>query len=188
MKMVYINKFFTYRNLANYLTIIRAGLGLPIIILLNQDDLFLAWVILIIAGVTDGLDGYFARKSGINSPFGARLDPLADKILISAPILWLNQNGILASWAVWILFSRELLITNWRSDDERGGPASIQGKLKTCLQYSSIILMIWPEIIGGKEIAINLHKIGWLLFWPSLVFAFSSLKSYFKPQIILNLK
>jgi CDP-diacylglycerol--glycerol-3-phosphate 3-phosphatidyltransferase len=75
---------------------------------------------------------------------GARLDPLTDKILISAPLLWLGATDLLPLWAVWLLLGRELLISGWRAGQGSGGPASKAGKAKTILQFASLLLLLWP--------------------------------------------
>ncbi len=53
--------------------------------------------------------------------WGARLDPLTDKILILAPLLWLGAAGSLPLWAIWLLLARELLISGWRAGQGSGG-------------------------------------------------------------------
>ena len=79
-------RFMTWPSIINGLTISRILLGLPIIISLRNgnNDIFI--VLILIAGLTDFLDGYFARKYDHKSVFGAKLDPLADKILLDVKI------------------------------------------------------------------------------------------------------
>ena len=163
-----------YRRAANSLTVFRAFIGLPLILFLSHEKILLAWIIVILAGISDALDGWFAKLAGGGTIWGSRLDPLADKILICAPIIWLNSKGILPSWSVWLLITRELLISAWRSEQKKGGPASLWGKSKTTLQFISILLMIWPNHVGGIQLATNLNLLGWLIFWPSLLVALSS--------------
>ncbi len=172
-----------FRKLANLLTIIRAIGALPLLTALYFENYSLAWIILLGAGLTDLADGFFARKAGGGTTWGARLDPLADKIIISAVLIWLVSKLILPFWAVWVLLTRELIVSSWRSQDYKGGAASKSGKLKTVLQFMSILLMIWPTSLGGRIVAINAQKIGLIIFWPSLLIALISAIGYFKYQI-----
>ena len=137
----------------------------------------LAWWLLLLGGLSDWLDGLLARRAGGGSVWGARLDPLTDKILISAPLLWLAAQGTLPLWAVWLLLARELLISGWRAGQGSGGPASLGGKAKTVLQFAALLLLLWP---GGWLMAAPLHQLGWWLFWPSLALALSSAWGYLR--------
>ena len=167
------------RSLANGLTIARAVAGLPLILTLQAGWLSLAWWILFIAGLSDAADGWLARRAGGGSSWGARLDPLTDKVLIAAPLLWLVSAEILPLWAVWLLLARELLISGWRAQASDGAPASSGGKAKTILQFLSLLLLLWPQSWLGPSV---LRWIGWWLFWPSLVLAISSAAGYLKPR------
>ena len=98
-------------------------------------------MLLLIGALSDWADGWMARKAGGGSSWGARLDPLADKLLISAPLIWLAADQRLPLWAVWLLLARELLISGWRSGSQGGAPASWLGKWKTTFQFLSLFLM-----------------------------------------------
>ena len=167
------------RSLANGLTIARAVAGLPLILALQADAAALAWWLLLMAGLSDAADGWLARRAGGGSSWGARLDPLTDKILIAAPLLWLASAGTLPLWAVWLLLARELLISGWRSQAGDGGPASLAGKAKTVLQFLALLLMLWPPSWSGHQ---QLVVAGWWLFWPSLLLAVSSAVAYIRPR------
>lgn len=165
------------RRMADGLTAGRAVLGLPLIVALSSGWQALAWALLVLGGVSDWLDGLLARRAGGGSVWGARLDPLTDKILISAPLLWLAAQGVLPLWAVWLLLARELLISGWRAGQGSGGPASLGGKAKTVLQFAALLLLLWP---AGWLLATPLHQLGWWLFWPSLALALSSAWGYLR--------
>ena len=167
------------RTLANGLTIGRAVAGLPLILALQAGAAGLAWWLLLLAGLSDAADGWLARKAGGGSSWGARLDPLTDKVLIAAPLLWLAQTAALPLWAVWLLLARELLISGWRSQAADGAPASASGKAKTILQFLSLLLLLWSPTWIGHGTAVTL---GWWLFWASLVLALSSALAYLKPR------
>ncbi len=175
------------RRLADLLTIARAALGLPLLLALSAGWQAIAWLLLLLGGLSDWADGALARRAGGGSVWGARLDPLTDKILISAPLLWLAARGGLPLWAVWLLLARELLISGWRAGQGSGGPASWSGKAKTILQFCSLLLLLWPQgwslglaglARGDLSPAVVLPRIGWWLFWPSLLLALSSAWGY----------
>jgi CDP-diacylglycerol--glycerol-3-phosphate 3-phosphatidyltransferase len=161
------------RQLADGLTIARAVIGLPLILALVQGNGWLAWWLLLLGGLSDAADGWLARRAGGGSVWGARLDPLTDKILILAPLLWLGAAGSLPLWAIWLLLARELLISGWRAGQGSGGPASWGGKAKTILQFAALLMLLWP---GGG--AAPLQLLGFWLFWPSLALALSSAWGY----------
>lgn len=163
------------RRLADGLTVSRAVLGLPLLLALVTGQLWLGWLLLLLGGLSDWADGWLARRSGGGSVWGARLDPLTDKILISAPLLWLGANAQLPLWAVWLLLARELLISGWRAGQGNGGPASLAGKAKTVLQFAALLLLLWPG--PGAEVV---QAVGWWLFWPSLLLALSSAIGYMR--------
>ena len=179
------------RRLADLLTLSRALLGLPLILTLTRGQAVLAWWLLLLGGLSDWADGVLARRAGGGSVWGARLDPLTDKILISAPLLWLAVQGTLPLWAVWLLLARELLISGWRAGQGTGGPASWSGKAKTILQFFSLLLLLWPSswtlgmaVVTGSDPSLTgvLHALGWLLFWPSLLLALSSAWGYLRQR------
>lgn len=181
------------RRLADLLTLSRAVLGLPLLLALAAGAQPLAWGLLVVGGLSDAADGWLARRAGGGSVWGARLDPLTDKILISAPLLWLAAQPAIGPhlplWAVWLLLARELLISGWRAGQGTGGPASWSGKAKTILQFASLLLLLWPPTwtLGLADVAQGdlgparvLPLIGWWLFWPSLLLALSSAWGYLR--------
>jgi len=174
----YSKRFFTWPRIINGLTISRILLGLPIIISLRSgnNDVFI--FLILIAGLTDYLDGYFARKYNHESVFGAKLDPLADKILLIGPMIWLVHENLVPLWTIWLIISRELLITSWRSDKTSGAPASMQGKYKTTFQFASIVLLLWPKNWGTNYSLYIINKIGYISFWIALSLTLSSALKY----------
>ena len=168
------------RRLADGLTVGRALIGLPLIVALGLGQPALAWWLLLLGGLSDAADGWLARRAGGGSVWGARLDPLTDKILILAPLLWLGAAGSLPLWAIWLLLARELLISGWRAGQGSGGPASWSGKAKTILQFVCLLLLLWPESWGPEAAVLALHRAGFWLFWPSLVLALSSAWGYLR--------
>ena len=170
------------RHWANGLTLARALAGLPLILLLCWHQESLAWLLLLCGGMTDAADGWLARKAGGGSNWGARLDPLADKLLIAAPMLWLTSQDILPVWAVWMLIARELVISGWRSLETTGAPASTSGKAKTILQFICLLMLLWPPLWSNQNISNVIKSLGWWLFWPSLFMAMISAWNYINHQ------
>jgi len=177
-KSINSKKSTSWQRIINGLTISRILLGLPIIISLRNGNNEIFIFIILIAALTDFLDGYFARKYDLKSVFGAKLDPLADKILLIGPMIWLIHENLVPLWSVWLIISRELLVTSWRSDKTSGGPASTQGKYKTTFQFISIILLLWPKGWGTINTNYIINKLGYLSFWIAFFLTLSSAVKY----------
>ncbi len=172
----------TLKPIINALTISRLLLGLPIVFALNNGNNHIVIVLLLIGGLTDFFDGYLARKYSHQSVLGAKLDPLADKILLIGPMIWLVHENLVPLWAIWLIISRELLITSWRSNLGSGGPASLQGKYKTTLQFTFIILLLWPENWGSINTIYIIKKVGHISFWICLFLTLNSAIEYIVNQ------
>lgn len=106
---------------------------------------FVAALIFMIAAGTDWLDGYYARKYNLITNLGKFLDPLADKLLVSAALILLVEMGLAPAWIVIIIISREFAVTGLRLVAAGEGivlAASNMGKLKTVTQILAIILLL----------------------------------------------
>lgn len=99
-----------WRHLPNVITLIRLLLLAPLTWLLIVEDYVAAFVIFVIAGISDGLDGFLARRYGWTSRFGATLDPAADKLLVTLTYGVLTWHGHLSWWLFVIVFGRDILI------------------------------------------------------------------------------
>lgn len=135
-------------NLANKITILRILL-VPVfmIFLLNKIPygVTIAAAIFIVAAVTDSLDGYIARKKNQVTNFGKFIDPLADKLLVSAALISLVQMGKLSAWVVVIIIAREFTISILRAVAAAEGvviSASWWGKVKTITQIIAIVSVL----------------------------------------------
>ena len=172
-------------NLPNLLTSLRILL-IPVFLIffMTPSPVRSQWaaLIFILASATDLLDGYVARKMKLVTRFGKLLDPIADKLLvISAVILLVAFHRVPAILAI-LLIGREMAITGLRVIAIDQGiliPAERLGKLKTFLQIVSITMLIldssWVPTIGG----IDLHDLGRILLWASLVLSLTSAGQYF---------
>jgi len=165
-------------NTANKLTILRIVL-IPFFILcfyidvLDQPSVIanfyttyahvIALIIFVVAAATDWLDGYLARKLNLISDFGRFMDPLADKMLTTAAFLVFINQELLASWVVFIILTREFIVSGLRMTAAAKGTviaAGWLGKFKTVLQFILIIvLLIHPELTTINIILIYLMVI-----------------------------
>lgn len=98
------------RDIPNILTFLRILLVAPIVVLLVKERYASAMVLFAIAGVSDGLDGYLAKRNGWITRLGSFLDPLADKVLLVCCYLTLGWNGLLPWWLVALVLGRDLVI------------------------------------------------------------------------------
>lgn len=171
-------------NLANKLTILRIFL-VPVfmIFLLNKIPygVPIAAGIFVIAAITDTLDGYIARKRNEITNFGKFMDPLADKLLVSAALISLVQMGKLSAWIVVIIISREFTISILRAVAAAEGrviAASWWGKAKTISQIIAIIAIL----INNFPFSYINFPFDMIMMWTSVVFTIISGVDY----IIIN--
>ncbi|MEI7435400.1 MAG: CDP-diacylglycerol--glycerol-3-phosphate 3-phosphatidyltransferase [bacterium] len=137
-------------NLPNKLTVSRIGMTFVIVALLTIPGLPWAYtaavIVFAIAGFTDIADGTIARRRGLITPFGQLMDPLADKILISASFISFVAIGhLIPAWIVIAIISREFLITGLRLLAIQKGlvlPASSWGKHKLIWQTIAIVTIL----------------------------------------------
>ena len=104
------------------------------------------------ASITDWLDGYIARKRGQVSTLGIMLDPIADKLLISAALVSLVENNLAPAWAIVIIIGREFAVTGLRSIAAAEGftiSASKKAKFKMLTQVIAVTLLILGSVPGG---------------------------------------
>lgn len=131
---------------ANKITLIRMAMIPFFIWFALQNDaasLIAALVLFCVASFTDFLDGYVARKYNQVTDFGKFVDPLADKLLVTAALLIFIEKGIFPAWMVFIVLAREFIITSLRNVAAAKGrvlAATWTGKVKTCVQIAGIIL------------------------------------------------
>lgn len=136
-------------NLANKLTLMRIFLVPVFLIFIAVKDIpygmIIATVVFAIAALTDKLDGYIARSRNQITRFGKLMDPLADKLLISAALISLVEYQIIPAWAATIIIAREFAVTGLRSLAASEGivmAASVWGKAKTATQIVAIIFAL----------------------------------------------
>ena len=129
------------------------------------------------AAFTDWLDGYLARRRGQVTELGQMMDPLADKLLITAALLSLVWMELAAAWMVWIILGRELAITVLRSIAHTRGvsiPASGLGKVKMVMQVVAIVLLML-----GNQVWL-FFVLGTVALWGVLIVALVSAGDYYR--------
>lgn len=164
-------------NTPNKLTIARIVL-VPIFIAILLSKLphyqLFAAIIFGIASITDLIDGKLARKYNEITDFGKFLDPLADKILVSAALICFVQLELVNSWVAWIIITREFLVTSLRLVAAGGGKviaANSWGKAKTVSQITAILVVLACSYINELNIQtiINLKIIGDITIWIATI-------------------
>lgn len=136
-------------NLANKLTIFRIFLVPVFLIFIFVKQIpfntLIATIIFIIAALTDQLDGYIARSRNQITSFGKFIDPLADKLLVTAALVSLVEFQVIPTWIVVIIISREFAVTGLRTIAAADGvviAASLWGKVKTVIQFIAIVFAL----------------------------------------------
>ena len=165
----------------NLLTGMRiAVIPLVVVLLLFPGRLasFLGGCCFLLAGATDFLDGYLARRHSQVSRFGKFLDPLADKLLVSAALIMLIPLGRVPAWMAFLIVGRELTVTGLRGLAAAEGiilAADRWGKTKTALQMAALTALIFHY----PFLSINFQRLGLVLLWMAVIITLVSGVSYF---------
>lgn len=138
-------------NLANKLTMFRMIL-IPFFLLVlylipEPWGQYIGIFLFVIASITDFADGFIARKYQMITTFGKFMDPLADKMLVAAALIYLTEVNIVPAWATIIIIGREFMISGFRLvSAEKGNviSAGIMGKIKTAFTMISIPVFLYP--------------------------------------------
>ena len=166
-------------NVPNSLTLLRIVLApLLVVVLLTEfpDKEIWGLVIFLIAALTDALDGIIARRTNRITVTGAMLDPIADKLLISAAFISLVELGLAPAWMVTLIVGREFAVTGLRLIAlERNVPisANMWGKAKTTTQIIAVSLLIFGSHLGPLRI------LGPFVLWIALILTVISMVVYF---------
>jgi len=163
-----------------------------------EGGLWLRWgalAIFISAGITDLLDGYFARSWGQHSTFGRMLDPIADKLLVASSLLMLAAEGTIRGWSLWaaiVILCREILVSGLReylAELRVSVPVTQLAKWKTTLQLVAIGFLLAGEA-GDAAWAILTHTTaplvtfaGLALLWISAALTLYTGYDYFKAGV-----
>lgn len=169
-------------NIANKITLVRIFL-VPFFVLFKLTDFtpynaLIAFIIFVIATISDKIDGTIARKYNLVTDFGKFLDPIADKLLVCSAFICLTEDGTIPSWVTIIIISREFIISAFRlvcADTGKTVAATWWGKSKTIAQMVTIIVLLLnvPQ----------LKLLGDILIYISLMLTIVSLIDYFRKNI-----
>jgi CDP-diacylglycerol--glycerol-3-phosphate 3-phosphatidyltransferase len=166
-------------NLPNSLTMFRILLvPLLVVVLLTRfsGSEFWGLGIFLLAALTDAVDGMIARRTQAVTVAGTLLDPIADKLLMSAAFISLVELGLAPAWMVAVIIGREFAVTGLRQIAHERGiviAANVWGKLKTLTQIVAISLLIVSYQLGRWA------GIGKVALWLAVVLTLVSLVSYF---------
>jgi cardiolipin synthase len=158
---------------------------------IQHGPLWLRWVavfVFIAAGVTDFLDGYYARVWGQQSAFGRMLDPIADKLLVASCLLMLAADGgTIRGWSLWaaiIILCREILVSGLReylAELRVSVPVTRLAKWKTTVQLVAIGFLLAGD--AGDQIVPVVTQIGLALLWISAIFTLYTGWDYFRAGV-----
>jgi cardiolipin synthase len=147
-------------TIPNLLSLLRMALVPPFIIALINGQMKRALLIVVVAGVSDALDGFIARFFNQQSLLGSYLDPLADKLLVTAAYITLALPGLhggfqIPAWVTVVVIARDLLLVIvalvlYLAANVRRFPPSLLSKITTLFQIAAVVIVlltgIWPEV------------------------------------------
>ena len=183
-------------NLPNLITMGRVVV-IPFVLFFidnfNPLRTFIASLLWLVAAAGDFLDGYLARSRGQVSMLGKFLDPLADKLIVNAVLVYMVALARVPAWLVVVIIGRDLAVNGLRSIASAQGlviAASDGGKIKTAFQLVAIMLLLihfsYPAL--GVGIDVNYHIAGWWLLVVSTVVSLYSGAEYMRHFLAAALK
>ena len=176
-------------NLSNALTLFRIALLIPMGWLMQKDYNFTATIVLVIAAITDGLDGYFARKLNQVSDFGKVIDPIADKIFLSVSLYLLVGDPLrqLNPWIASIIVAREFFVSGLRSlfaSKKVILSAEKTAKWKTTFQFIGIgAYLLKDPLLSFMPSPIFIGEISFVI---AIILSYLSMLHYIKKYLYLE--
>ena len=144
----------SFSSLPNALSILRIILTVPIVMTLLNHNYSLALVLFFVAGVTDALDGWIAKRFSCQSRLGSILDPMADKLLLVSSFITLYMIGLLPLWLLMLVFLRDVMIVAGTvgyflgtdaSQDSLLTPSNLS-KFNTALQIALVLFLVSSQV------------------------------------------
>ena len=177
-------------NVPNLLTLGRILL-IPVFLVVlargGRGSSFVAAWIFIVAGLTDIIDGYLARRFNLITVIGKFLDPIADKLMVMAALVMLQHLGRVPAWVVIVVLAREFVINALRTLAMSEGvviAAGAGGKLKTSTQIVALVALVihytYTIDFFFFEAEVSAHRVGIWLLYISLVPGVLSAIDYFR--------
>lgn len=173
-------------NLPNMITIGRLFLIPPVLWWMDIVDphlCVLSAMLFMLAAVLDIIDGWLARRAGLVTVFGKFVDPLADKMMVAAVLVYLAADGRMPPWLVAVLLIRDFYINGLRSLASSEGvviAASAGGKAKTAFQMVGICMLLlhYRYRMPGFDAMVDFHRLGLVLLGLSVVLSLVSAVQY----------
>jgi CDP-diacylglycerol---glycerol-3-phosphate 3-phosphatidyltransferase len=185
-----------FTNLPNLVTMGRVVLVPFVLFFIDNFSpvrSFIASLLYVGAAAGDALDGYLARSRGEVSMLGKFLDPLADKLIVTAVLVFMVALGRVPAWVVVVLIARDLAVNGLRSIGSAQGlviAASDGGKIKTALQLVAIMLLLihfrYPAL--GTSIVLDYHRVGLIVLYLSTVVSLISGAQYMQNFFVAVLR
>lgn len=148
------------------------------------------WIAAAVFGLlaaTDGVDGYLARSRNEVTTFGKFLDPLADKLLVTAALLALVELSVLPAWIAFVIIAREFIVSGLRMVASAEGQviaASWYGKVKTVVQIIAILMFLVKDSTllsaFGPEFIVFVQVVSWAVMGAAVVLTILSAVDYFR--------
>lgn len=174
----------------NQITLLRLGFLPFFLILISYDSYRWAFLVLIVAGLSDGIDGVLARSLNQRSSLGAYLDPIADKLLLSSSFIILAFKKQIAWWLTIIVFSRDILILTVAVvillvSGYRPFPPSMYGKLTTasqiCLVFIVVLSAAYPDFHLGLLVRVLIYAVTFFSVVSGFHYSFTTARRLSSP-------
>ncbi|WP_428086045.1 CDP-alcohol phosphatidyltransferase family protein [Candidatus Thioglobus sp.] len=148
-----------FSSVPNALSILRIILTVPVVLTLLNHQYFLAMVLFLAAGITDGLDGWIAKRYSFQTRLGSILDPVADKLLLVSSFVALFIIGLLPAWLLILIFLRDVMIVSGTVGHFIGTGApksellspSKLSKINTALQIILVLFLVVIQLYPIQE-------------------------------------
>jgi CDP-diacylglycerol---glycerol-3-phosphate 3-phosphatidyltransferase len=176
-------------TLSNRLTMARVvviPLFVAVCYLPGNGGNILSSLLFVVASFSDWLDGYLARKRNEVTPFGRFLDPVADKLLVAAALVWLVEAERVPAILALVIIGREIAIgalREWLAQHASVVHVSVIAKWKTAVQMMAITLLLLHIPIAG----LSMHEVGTVLLWIAVLLTLWSAYEYLRdawPELV----
>ena len=175
-----------FLNPANQITLIRV-LFIPLLVVIFYSGWeyrhFACGLLFLLAGLSDAVDGYVARKYSLSTPFGAFLDPVADKLMVAVALALLIEahNSLFFTLPAAVIICREIVISalrEWMAEVGKRAHVAVSaiGKYKTALQIASIVILLSFPVESFPII----YKIGYMALYVAVLLTIWSMLIYLK--------
>lgn len=188
---VYVAQKGIIMNLPNKLTIARV-IAVPVFVVCYMLGYYLAaFVLFILASLTDMLDGKIARKYNLVTNFGKIMDPLADKVLVYSAFCLLIEDGVMPGWMLIVILAREFTVAGMRTVAAADGivvAAAMSGKIKTVLQMIAVPFLLFIPVTAGTAFEQVIFYGAYIFLWASLIMTiYSGFEYIYKNKSVFSM-